>query len=69
MQRSNNMDLTKIVKVARGDAVADLALCNGRLINVYTGEIKRTSSYPKTVSWPKDMATTLERRSIWEDDM
>jgi adenine deaminase len=33
------MDLAQIVKVARGDALADLALRNGRLINVYTGEI------------------------------
>jgi len=36
------MNLAQIVKVARGDAVADLALRNGRLINVYTGEIYET---------------------------
>ena len=33
------MDLQQTVKVARGDAPADLALRNGSLINVYTGEI------------------------------
>ena len=36
------MDLAQIVKVARGDAPADLALRNGKLINVYTGEIHET---------------------------
>jgi adenine deaminase len=36
------MDLAQIVKVARGDAPADLALRNGKLINVYTGEIYET---------------------------
>ena len=36
------MNLAKIVEVARGDAQADLALRNGRLINVYTGEIYET---------------------------
>jgi adenine deaminase len=36
------MDLAQTVKVARGDAPADLALRNGRLINVYTGEIYDT---------------------------
>jgi adenine deaminase len=33
------MELEQIVKVARGDVPADLALRNGSLINVYTGEI------------------------------
>jgi adenine deaminase len=33
------MDLGQTVRVARGDAPADLALRNGSLINVYTGEI------------------------------
>jgi adenine deaminase len=33
------MDLAQTIKVARGDAPADLALRNGNLINVYTGEI------------------------------
>ena len=33
------MDLGQIVRIARGDAQADLALRNGSLINVYTGEI------------------------------
>jgi adenine deaminase len=33
------MDLEQTVRVARGDATADLALRNGSLINVYTGEI------------------------------
>jgi adenine deaminase len=36
------MNLSQIVEVARGDAPADLALRNGRLINVYTGEIYET---------------------------
>jgi adenine deaminase len=36
------MDLAHIVKVARGDAPAELALRNGKLINVYTGEIYET---------------------------
>lgn len=36
------MDLAEIVEVARGDAPADLALRNARLINVYTGEIYET---------------------------
>jgi adenine deaminase len=36
------MNLAQIVKVARGDAPADLALRNGKLINVYTGEIYGT---------------------------
>ncbi len=36
------MNLAQIVEVARGDAPADLALRNGRLINVYTGEIYET---------------------------
>ena len=36
------MDRAQIVKVARGDAPADLALRNGTLINVYTGEIYQT---------------------------
>ena len=33
------MDLEQTIRVARGDAPADLALRNGSLINVYTGEI------------------------------
>jgi len=33
------MDLEQTLRVARGDAPADLALRNGSLINVYTGEI------------------------------
>jgi adenine deaminase len=33
------MNLAQIVEVARSDTPADLALRNGRLINVYTGEI------------------------------
>ena len=33
------MDLTDFLKIARGDESADLALRNGRVINVYTGEI------------------------------
>jgi adenine deaminase len=33
------MNLAQTVKVARGDAPADLALRNGKLVNVYTGEI------------------------------
>jgi adenine deaminase len=36
------MELARIVKVARGDAPADLALRNGKLVNVYTGEIHAT---------------------------
>ncbi len=36
------MDLAQIVTVARGDAPADVALRDGRLINVYTGEIYQT---------------------------
>jgi adenine deaminase len=36
------MNLAQIVKVARGDTPADLALRNGKLINVYTGEIHET---------------------------
>jgi len=36
------MDLAQIIKVARSDAPADLALRNGKLINVYTGEIYKT---------------------------
>jgi adenine deaminase len=36
------MELAQIVKVARGDAPADLALRHGQLINVYTGEIYET---------------------------
>jgi adenine deaminase len=36
------MDLAQRVRVARGDAPADLALRNGKLINVYTGEILTT---------------------------
>jgi adenine deaminase len=36
------MNLAQIVEVARGDAPADLALRNGRLINVCTGEIYKT---------------------------
>ena len=36
------MDLARIVKLARGDAPADLALRNASLINVYTGEIYKT---------------------------
>ncbi len=33
------MNLPDFLKIARGDAPADLALRNGRVINVYTGEI------------------------------
>ena len=33
------MELNRFLPVARGDAPADLRLRNGRLINVYTGEI------------------------------
>jgi adenine deaminase len=36
------MDLEQTLTVARGDAPADLALRNGRLINVYTGEVYET---------------------------
>jgi adenine deaminase len=36
------MDLAQIVKVARGDAAADMVLRNGKLVNVYTGEIYET---------------------------
>jgi len=36
------MDLARLVKLARGDAPADLALRNASLINVYTGEIDAT---------------------------
>jgi adenine deaminase len=36
------MELAQIVEVARGDAPADLALRNGQLVNVYTGEIYET---------------------------
>jgi len=33
------MELTQFLTIARGDAPADLALRNGRVINVFTGEI------------------------------
>jgi adenine deaminase len=33
------MDLAQIVKIARGDTPADLALRNGNMVNVYTGEV------------------------------
>lgn len=33
------MELTRFLKVARGDEAADLVLRNGRVINVFTGEI------------------------------
>jgi adenine deaminase len=36
------MNLSQIIEIARGDAPADLALRNGKLINVYTGEIYET---------------------------
>jgi adenine deaminase len=38
-REEQNMNLVQTLKVARGDAPADLALRNGSLINVYTGEI------------------------------
>lgn len=36
------MDLTDLLRIARGDAPADLALRDGRVINVFTGEIVET---------------------------
>ncbi|MBN1178516.1 MAG: adenine deaminase [Anaerolineae bacterium] len=33
------MELARFLPIARGDRPADLVLCNGRTINVYTGEI------------------------------
>lgn len=39
------MDLSSLLKVARGDAPADLVLRNGKLVNVYSGEI-----YPADVA-------------------
>ncbi len=36
------MDLAQIIRIARGDAPADLALRNGKPINVFTGEIFET---------------------------
>lgn len=36
------MELEELIKVARGDKLADLLLTNGRLINVYSGEIAET---------------------------
>ena len=42
------MNLEQTVRIARGDALADLALRNGSLINVSTGEI-----YITDVLWPE----------------
>src|SRR5450759_169409 len=39
------MELNELVRVARGDAPADLVLRNARLLNVYSGEI-----YPADVA-------------------
>ena len=39
------MELNSLVRVARGDAPADLVLRNARLVNVYSGEI-----YPADVA-------------------
>lgn len=36
------MDLAQMITIARGDAPADLALRNAKLVNVYTGEIYAT---------------------------
>jgi adenine deaminase len=36
------MELTKSIRIARGDAPADLLLKNGQVINVFTGEIIKT---------------------------
>jgi adenine deaminase len=33
------MELGRFLPIARGDELADLVLCNGRVINVFTGEI------------------------------
>ncbi len=39
------MELNDLIRVARGDAPADLVLRNARLVNVYSGEI-----YPADVA-------------------
>jgi adenine deaminase len=39
------MNLAKIIKAARGDKKADLLLKNGKIINVFSGEI-----YPNDVA-------------------
>lgn len=44
------MNLAKIIKAARGDKKADLLLKNGKIINVFSGEI-----YPNDVAIYKDM--------------
>ena len=36
------MELAQIIKIARGDEPADTLLKNGRVINVFTGEILAT---------------------------
>ncbi|MBM4461688.1 MAG: adenine deaminase, partial [Chloroflexi bacterium] len=36
------MELNGIIRVARGDAPADLVLRNARLVNVYSGEVYKT---------------------------
>jgi len=48
------VDLTQIVRIARGDAPADLALRNGKLINVYSGE-----TYPTDVIIAGDKIVAL----------
>ncbi|MCJ7738390.1 MAG: amidohydrolase family protein, partial [Anaerolineae bacterium] len=36
------MDLIRFLSIARGDEPADVVLRNGRVVNVYTGEIIKT---------------------------
>ena len=48
------MDLAKFIKVARGEKEADLLLKNGKIINVFSGEI-----YPSDVTIYEGMIVGL----------
>ena len=34
------MDLSRLIRVARGDAEADVVFVNARIVNTFTGEIE-----------------------------
>ena len=41
--RKSKPSLAELIKVARGDAPADLVIVNARVVNTFTGEIERTN--------------------------
>lgn len=42
-RKASNMELSRLIALARGDGLADLVLANAQVVNVYSGRIERTN--------------------------